>query len=31
MNLEMKDIPSVNYVLEKISFKNEVHESYLKK
>mgnify|MGYP001183160777 CR=1 FL=1 len=31
MNLKMKNIPSVSYILEKIDFKIEVHENYLKK
>jgi len=30
MNLKMKDIPSVSYILKKINFKIEIHESYLK-
>ena len=31
MDLKMKDIPSVSYILEKIDFKIEIHENYLKK
>ena len=30
MILKMKDIPSVSYILKKINFKIEIHESYLK-
>ena len=31
MNLKMKDIPSVSYILKKIDFRIDIHENYLKK